>query len=334
MTRRLQFALLRRCAALLALSLLLRGLPHWDRPQFSFRMPEALSSGKTGQAAPSEPPAAEQPGRRLPLLRFRDVPADEPADLPEAQIQPAPLPDFSAMDAGSIVIHGNCTLDYDRAALLAAPLPAAATAEGPQVLIVQTHSTEAYEPEPGWEYEETEPYRTLDPNYSVIRVGAEIAGVLESCGISVIHDQTINDYPSYSGSYDRMAETIQNYLAAYPTIRMVVDVHRDAIETASGAMGGTAKNGTARVMLVSGTDEGGLYHPHWQQNLSCALKLERLLESESPGTSRGIALVTQRYNQHLTPLSLLAEFGAAGDTLLEALSAARSFGKSLARLLS
>ena len=334
MTRRLQFALFRRCAALLALSLLLRGLPHWDRSHFSFRLPEKSAAEEKGQAAPSEPPAAEQPGRRLPLLRFRDVPADEPADLPEAQIQPAPLPDFSAMDAGSIVIHGNCTLDYDRAALLAAPLPAAATAEGPQVLIVQTHSTEAYEPEPGWEYEETEPYRTLDPNYSVIRVGAEIAGVLESCGISVIHDQTINDYPSYSGSYDRMAETIQNYLAAYPTIRMVVDVHRDAIETASGAMGGTAKNGTARVMLVSGTDEGGLYHPHWQQNLSCALKLERLLESESPGTSRGIALVTQRYNQHLTPLSLLAEFGAAGDTLQEALSAARSFGKSLARLLS
>ena len=303
MTRRLQFALLRRCAALLALSLLLRGLPHWDRSHFSFRLPEKSAAEEKGQAAPSKPPAAEQPGRRLPLLRFRDVPADEPADLPEAQIQPAPL-------------------------------PAAATAEGPQVLIVQTHSTEAYEPEPGWEYEETEPYRTLDPNYSVIRVGAEIAGVLESCGISVIHDQTINDYPSYSGSYDRMAETIQNYLAAYPTIRMVVDVHRDAIETASGAMGGTAKNGTARVMLVSGTDEGGLYHPHWQQNLSCALKLERLLESESPGTSRGIALVTQRYNQHLTPLSLLAEFGAAGDTLQEALSAARSFGKSLARLLS
>ena len=334
MTRRLQFALFRRCAALLALALLLRGLPHWDRPQFSFRIPDRLSATEHAQTVPTEVPPEEQPYREIPQLRFRDVPEDrQPAD-PAPQTPPAPLPDFSAMDADAIPIHGNCTLEYDRAALLAAPLPAAAAAEGPQVLIVQTHSTEAYEPEPGWEYKETEPYRTLDPDHSVIRVGAEIADVLESRGIAVIHDQTVNDYPSYSGSYDRMAAIIQDYLARHPTIRMVVDVHRDAIETASGAMGGTAENGTARVMLVSGTDEGGLYHPHWQQNLSCALKLERLLESESPGTSRGIALVTQRYNQHLTPLSLLAEFGAAGDTLQEALAAARAFGESLARLLS
>ena len=285
-------------------------------------------------AKPETPAAPEEPGRSIPPLRFRDVPEDEPAEMPIPEAQPAPLPDFSSMDADAAVIHGNCTLDYDRAALLAAPLPAAAAVDGPQVLIVQTHSTEAYEPEPGWEYEETEPYRTLDPNRSVIRVGAELAAVLEARGIAVIHDKTINDYPSYSGSYDRMAEVIKAYLSEYPTIRMVVDVHRDAIETASGAMGGTAENGRARVMLVTGTDEGGLYHPHWQQNLSCTLKLERLLTSDSPGMSRGIALVTQRYNQHLTPLSLLAEFGAAGDTLQEALAAARAFGESLARILA
>ena len=70
------------------------------------------------------------------------------------------------------------------------------------------------------------------------------------------------------------------------------------------------------------------------QCLSLALKLEALMNREYPGLSRGISLCTQRYNQHLTPLSLLAEFGAAGDTLAEALAAARDFAVSLAELLA
>lgn len=322
MTRQVRAALLGRCVILLVLALLLRLLPSlefsslrlFDRPQ---------------QAADRPAPSAQEeaPRREVPQLRFRDLSWDEPAEV----LPPAPLPDFTAEDAERLSIRGNCTLSYDAAALLTAPLPAAGS-DGPRVLIVHTHSTEAYEPEPGWEYEETEACRTLDPEHSVIRLGSEIAAVLEGHGISVLHDQTVNDYPSYAGSYDRMAAIIEDYLARYPSIRMVLDVHRDAFETADGAMGGTAENGMAKVMLVVGTDEGGLDHPDWQTNLSCAMKLELLLR-ETPGLSRGISLVTQRYNQHLTPLSLLAEFGAAGDTLQEAIRAAQAFAENLARLL-
>jgi len=331
MTRQVRSALFARCALLLALSLFLRVLPALELT--AVRLPDFGHLTRLLSAAdePAPPSSAEeeQPLREIPELRFRDVPPETDSE-PEPAL---PMPTFTAEDTARLNIRGNCTLSYDAAALLTAALPAAPDADGPQILIVHTHSTEAYEPEPGWEYEETEPYRTLDPEHSVIRLGCEIAAVLEQHGIPVLHDKTINDYPSYAGSYDRMAAIIEDHLVQYPSIRMVLDVHRDAFENPDGSMGGTAENGTAKIMLVTGTDEGGLYHPHWQQNLSCAMKLDLLLQ-EMPGLSRGISLVTQRYNQHLTPFSLLAEFGAAGDTLQEAMAAANAFARSLARLLS
>ena len=349
MTRQLKRELCRRCAMLLAAALLLRAAVRWGpalrerwtalaategyRAFFYYlNTGQVLQPQTTGGTAAS--PAASEPEaeeRELPVLRFRDLPAEEPPQVPAGSS--APL-SFTAEEAAAITVGGNCTLDYDKEALLLAPLDAPPVTDGPQVLIVHTHSTEAYTIEPGWEYEETEPCRTLDPDHSVLRLGQEIAAILEDRGIAVLHDTTINDYPAYTGAYDRMAATIQAYLDAYPSIRMVLDVHRDAFENADGTQGGTAEDGRARVMLVVGTNQGGLDHPNWQGNLSFALKLEALLNREYPDLTRGISLCTQRYNQNLTPLSLLAEFGAAGDTLDEALAAARDFAVSLAELLA
>lgn len=352
MSRKLKLELIWRCTILLGLACLLRSIPVWSPPLlqhirsgFPYEAAPQTTVSVPAEDRPSEQilspapqqPVYETPERRrfLPLLRFRDL-LEETPSAAETPALPdlTSLPDFSSADAGKIAVRGSCTLPYDAEALLAAPLPVQASADGPQILIVQTHSTEAFMQEDGWEYEETELCRTLDPEYSVIRLGAEIASVLEHYGIAVLHDKTINDYPSYAGSYDRMEAIIQTYLAKYPSIRMVLDVHRDAFDAPDGSLGGTAEDGTARVMLVTGTNEGGLYHPNWEDNLSVSMKLEYLMNTNNPGLSRGISLTTQRYNQHLTPMSLLAEFGAAGDTLQEAISAARAFACSLAQLLS
>lgn len=324
----------RRCAALLAAAILLRGAAALWTGGGTVRPAGAdLRSFPAGAAA-------DRPARQLPALRFRDVPEEDtpeeiPVETPEKAVREGgEVPSFTAEDAAGIVIGGNCTLDYDKEALLLAPPPETERLDGPQVLIVHTHTTEAYTKAPGWDYEETEPCRTLDPDYSVVRLGSELAALLEARGIGVLHDTTVQDYPSYSGSYDRTAETISAYLAEYPSIRMVLDVHRDAFEAADGTLGGTAADGRARIMLVVGTDERGLTHPNWQGNLSFALKLETLLRRRAPGLSRGISLCAQRYNQNLTPLSLLAEFGAAGDTLEEALAAVPDFAAALAELLA
>ena len=180
--------------------------------------------------------------------------------------------------------------------------------------------------EAGFEYQESDALRTLDEQYSVIRVGDEIADILTEAGISVLHDTQPNDYPNYNGAYERMRQTIEGYLAEYPSIQMVLDIHRDAAEDADG-------NPVALTAEADGTDEGGLSHPDWQENLANALKIQTLLNRSAPGLCRNLNLRTERFNQHETPGSLLVEVGASGNTLAEALRSARILGQALAVFL-
>ena len=141
----------------------------------------------------------------------------------------------------------------------------------------------------------------------------------------------------YNGAYERMRQTIEGYLAEYPSIQMVLDIHRDAAEDADGnpvALTAEADGeACAELMLVVGTDEGGLSHPDWQENLANALKIQTLLNRSAPGLCRNLNLRTERFNQHETPGSLLVEVGASGNTLAEALRSARILGQALAVFL-
>ena len=225
----------------------------------------------------------------------------------------------------------------DEAALLQQPLQLGLAQDAPQVLIVHTHTTEAYAKEAGQSYDTLVNARTLDEQYNMIRVGDAVAEVLRQNGIQVIHDTTVNDYPSYNGAYDRMKAIIETNLAQYPSIRMVLDIHRDAAADANGdplpLTATFSGEDYAQVMLVVGTDEGGLPHPNWQQNLSCALKLQALMNRDWPGLCRDLDLRRERFNQNQTPGSLLVEFGTDGNTLSQALRSAEVFGQSLSQLL-
>ena len=274
---------------------------------------------------PDEPPAQPQA-------------PDEPDESSEPEAEPVEAPlMFSADEADAISIAGACSYRPDKQALLTRPSALSIPEDGPAVLIVHTHSSEAYTMEAGFEYPESDALRTLDERYSVIRVGDEIADILTEAGISVLHDTQPNDYPNYNGAYERMRQTIEDYLTEYPSIQMVLDVHRDAAEDADGnPVALTAEidgEACAELMLVVGTDEGGLTHPDWQENLANALKLQALLNRSAPGLCRNLDLRTERFNQHETPGSLLVEVGASGNTLAEALRTARIFGQALTAFL-
>lgn len=244
---------------------------------------------------------------------------------------------FSAEEAEAISIQGGCSYAVDKTALLCQPSTLDFSGEGPKVLIVHTHSSEAYTQETGWEYTESDPLRTETRERSVIRVGDEISEVLESRGIEVLHDTALNDYPTYDGAYARMQTTIESYLAQYPSIQMVLDVHRDAAMDAAGEQVAFTTEldaeACAQIMLVVGTDEGGLAHPQWRENLANALKLQAVLNRNSPGLCRALDLRTERFNQHETSGSLLIEFGSTGNTLREAIRAGRRFAEGLAELI-
>lgn len=244
---------------------------------------------------------------------------------------------FSARDTDAIRIKYTGNYRPDLEYLLQAPVALDFSGTAPRVLIIHTHATESYTQTPGWEYTDTGNYRTLDESHNTLRVGQVIADVLNDAGIITLHDCTLHDYPVYNGSYSRSLGTIEDYLQRYPTIEMVIDVHRDAFENADGTQCATETtvNGEsmAQVMLVVGTDEGGLSHPNWEGNLSWALKLQVQMEKLYPGLSRNVSLRCSRFNQHTAPGALLVEVGSAGDTLPAALRGAEAFADTLVRTI-
>ncbi len=242
---------------------------------------------------------------------------------------------FSAEDAEGVQMQYNCDYRPDLPGLLTQSLDWNLTGDGPSVLILHTHTTECYTKGSGDSFQESGDYRTLDEGYNMLCLGKLVAERLEQGGISVLHDTELHDYPSYNGSYNHAAASTQELLAQNPSIRLVIDLHRDAADTAYGqmvtecAIGGQTG---AQLMFVVGTDEGPLEHPDWRENLSLALKLQVLLEREHPGICRKMNLTYNRYNQHLGDYALLVEIGAAGNTLEEAKLAAEELADAIIQL--
>jgi stage II sporulation protein P len=208
----------------------------------------------------------------------------------------------------------------------------------PQVLIVHTHSTENYLTQDRNYYYRDEMKRSTDPNLGVMRVGDEIEKGLKEAGIGVINDKTLNDYPSYNGSYAKNVSTITADLKKYPTIQVVLDVHRDAMEEDDGTRLKPVAivNGkkVAQIMIIAGcNEEGALPFPDWEYNLRLALRIQKDLVTVSPTFARPILFTAARYDMHLTHGSLLVEFGTDANTLDEAVAAGGIFAKSLAKTL-
>jgi len=157
-------------------------------------------------------------------------------------------------------------------------------------------------------------------------------------GIRTLHATEGHDYPRYNGSYDRALDTIEKYLKEYPSIEMVLDVHRDAITYEDGTkLKPTAEidgRKAAQVMMITGCDAGGsLYFPQWEKNLCMALKIQQAGQKKYDGLMRPLSFAPYRYNMHMTPNSLLVEFGTDANTLEEALYSAELFGQAAAEVL-
>ena len=255
-------------------------------------------------------------------------PATEPVQETAADTQPTEpdrqTPVFTAADTALLQVRNTSGYGIDLGALLETGLNWDLTQDAPAVLILHTHGSESYTKTE--EYTESSAYRTLDSQYNVVSIGDRLAQQLEAGGIQVIHDRTLHDQPSYNGSYNHARAAMEEYLTQYPTIRMVLDIHRDAAVDSSGNQINytvdTADGSAAQLMLVMGTDAGGYEHPNWRENLALSVKLYAGLEKRCPGICRPLQLRTARFNQDLCPGMVLVEVGAAGNTRQEALLAA------------
>lgn len=226
--------------------------------------------------------------------------------------------------------------NVDLAALMEQPV-ALELGEGPQILIYHTHGSEAYTQTEQERYVESDAYRTTDCAHNVVRVGEEMASMFRAQGFEVVHDTTLYDYPVYNGAYERSRAGVEKWLAQYPTIRFVLDVHRDALVSADGAayklIAQEGEEKVAQVMLVVGSGDSGLEHPNWRANLALAVKLQLALTDRYDQLARPITLRASRFNQHLSSGALLVEVGGHGNTLEEAIAGGRMFARTVGAAL-
>ena len=226
----------------------------------------------------------------------------------------------------------------DFASLLASPLTFSVPPNGaPTVLIFHTHTSEAYLPAFTGSFYSKEATRSSDPDENVVRVGRRLARTLERRGIGVLHDETVYD-EVYTGAYAKSREKVLEYLKAYPSLQVVLDVHRDAVyETETLALKPTAEiegRKTAQIMIITGApEEGEEGYETWEQNLSFALHLQHKAETLSPGLMRPVFFCPRRYNMDVTPAALLLEVGSDVNTLAEADFAAYLIGEALGDVL-
>ena len=199
-----------------------------------------------------------------------------------------------------------------------------------QILIIHTHGTEAYN--------DQKTARTKDISKNVVAVGEVLSEELKKRGYRVLHDVKMHDDPSYNGSYLNCLNTLKWYFEYYDDIGIVLDVHRDAIEENDGSrvkLSYGYDNGKyAQLMFVSGSDNGGLEHKNFKENLKFAISLQSTVNSMYDGLMRPIDFRKERFNQHMHSNYLILEVGTHGNTIDEAKNSMKIFAEALDKYLN
>lgn len=297
------------------------------------------------EAAPSPTPTP------APTLTPVPTPAPTPTSAPSA----TPPPDAGAIrsvylspDTGSVRLAAgtirNMT-EHPDVDLIAAvdtvnlPFSVKVGSAEPQILILHTHATETYQTHPELYYDPDFTARTRNTALNMCAVGQVMADVLNAAGITTLHDTTLHDSPSYTESYARSRATAQSYLQKYPSIQIVLDVHRDAIEDSDGTrvkpLCQIDGQDTAQVMLIAGCDNGTTAKlPNWKLNLRFAAAWQQAMSAQYPGLARPVLCGYRFYNQDLAAGCLLLEVGGHANTLAEAKRAGELAAKALVSALT
>lgn len=199
----------------------------------------------------------------------------------------------------------------------------AVTGDDPQVLIVHTHATESYLPSSGGNF------HSKSEENTVRDVGNTLSATLEKQGIAVVHDKTLHDDPSYNNSYNRSYQTVEKLLDQYPTIRCVIDLHRDAIASDTpAATVSTGGKSCARYSYVIGTGAST-----YQDNRAFVDSLNRTAKENYSGFTGKVLERGYIYNQNLSSKYLLLEIGYNTNDIQDCRNTAEIFGNILADAL-
>ncbi len=246
------------------------------------------------------------------------------------------LRDFDYLLANYYTVDSGTAADeqlLDADTLLEEDLRIGQDPDVPQILIYHTHSQEAFA--------DSEEGKTED---TIIGMGDVLAGELEKYGYNVLHDTGVYDLVDgvldRSVAYDYARESVQQILEEYPTIEVIIDLHRDGVE---GQKFVTEIDGkpTSMIMFFNGISRNSnneslywLENPYIEENLAFSLQLQLKAREQYPGFTRNIYLKAERFNLHLRPRSLLIEAGTQLNTVEEERNAMVPLADLLHQVLS
>ncbi|NPV90219.1 MAG: stage II sporulation protein P [Firmicutes bacterium] len=205
-------------------------------------------------------------------------------------------------------------------------VPPAPVEGQPLVGIYNSHNAEAYTPTYGKAKVEGE-------NSGIYKVAQRLRDTLQNkYRVPVVQSETIHDYPDYNKAYTNSSRTVKGLIKSYPSLRMVLDIHRDALPGSNPETIVIDGKKTAKILIIVGTDRR-YSHPNWRKNLELAENIARNLEAKYPGICRGVRMKDGTYNQQYHTGGLLIEIGNANDSLEEAERAADCLAEALSRCL-
>ena len=272
-----------------------------------------------------------------PVIIPNDPPLHEEIVIPQGAT-PIVTYDLAHIGQGIGYLNNETFYNPDSNALLKTDIGTALCQE-PLVLVLHTHASEGYLPTnvPYLEGELGEITYTHDAERNMLAVGKAFILGLQKNGITAIHCTVMHDESGLSGSYERAADSIKFFREHYPSIRYVVDLHRDAILTAEGeyvrAATEIAGESVAQILPVVGSNAGGWEHDAWEGNLALALQLRQALNQNNTALCRPVMLRNSTYNQEMAPHAILLEIGTGANSISEAIAAATLAGEAFGKVI-
>lgn len=199
--------------------------------------------------------------------------------------------------------------------------------ENPLVYIYSTHESETYD---------SSLVEAYNIKYNVTIGNYILSDYLKDLGIpSYVEEESMADYLkenglNYSYSYYASAHYIEKRTKEYPSIKVIIDVHRDALPRYASVASIDGKN-YAKLLFVVAIDYDG-----YEKNVAFAEKLNSHLPTAiTRGLSKGNGYHPIDYfNQNLKENSILLEIGGTENTIEEVANTMSVVAKAIFEMLN
>ena len=309
-----------------------------EKPSGNAQRSEA-SAGNTNDTGSAETPSGEyQEENSLPDdpagSEYASSNLQEAGHLGTGGIIMEKLADYDYVMKNFYEVHTNTTAGrelIDAEKFLKAELMLEKNEDEPQILIYHTHSQEEYAD------------HLQNPEAVITGVGTYLQELLTARGYHVIHDTNVYDLRNgkldRSRAYTYALDGINGILQDNPSIKVVLDIHRDGVPEGMHLVKEINGKPTAQIMFFNGlsqTPEGPIEYlpnPNREANLAFSFRLQLLAKRKYPGFTRKIYLKGLRYNQHVRARTALIEVGAQTNTFEEAKNAMEPLAEILDQVL-